>query len=92
MNKGKLEEAHRAELRAIAATTQRKYAYYKDVEIEDRIRPIVELLNSRWTVTLNSCGGHFEPGTPRFQYPYVHFAVLHRKMTAWSRIFKEVHR
>jgi len=85
-----LEAAHRRELRTIAATTGRRYVYYRDVDIEETIRPTVELLNSPWTVTLNSCGGHFEPGTPRFQYPYVHFAVLRGRKTAWQKIFKHL--
>jgi len=92
MRDGELEALHRQELRALGAATGRKYVYYREIEIDPPIRPMVELLNSRWTVTLNSCGGHFAPGTPRFQYPYVHFAVLHRKRTAWRSIFRAMRR
>lgn len=92
MDKRELEGIHRAELCAMGAITGRDYTYYTEIDVEARIQPMVELLNSRWTVTLNSCGGHYKPGTDRFQYPYVHFAILEGKKTAWRAIAARVHR
>lgn len=63
------------------------YVYFRDADIDDPIKPLVDLLNSPWTFTTTSCGGHWE-APPRFQYPYVAFRVMDRPRE-WRRIMRD---
>ena len=60
--------------------------YFRDANIDRDIYALVELLNNQWTVTTQSCGGHWEPLSD-FQYPYVH-TRLHSHPEEWSEIVR----
>jgi len=75
MNASELENMHRSVIFDLNEGQGLELTYYKDVDIEPAILPLVEALNNEWTLTAHSCGGHWED-PPRFQCPYVHFYVL----------------
>ena len=80
-----LEACHRAAIARLNINCAIATVFFKDAVIESEIRPIVSLLNSCWTVTGFSCGGHLDP-IGGFIPPYVSFFVLSGKYTAWRRI------
>ena len=83
--KNNLETLHRSVISRFNETRGRfPFVYYIDVEVEPSILPLVELLNSEWTLTTHACGGHWE-ATPQFQYPYVSFQVFANR-AVWRRI------
>ena len=91
MKTNPIEGLHRSVISKFNETRGRfPFIYYKDVEVEPAILPLVELLNNEWTLTAHSCGGHWEP-TPRFQYPYVSFRVFANR-SAWRGIVRNAWR
>ncbi|TFH12337.1 MAG: hypothetical protein E4H02_13135 [Lentisphaerales bacterium] len=87
MKTTKLEAYHRSLIFDIVEGRGWNLTYYKDVEIEAAILPLVELLNNEWTLTAYSCGGHWQPAA-KFQYPYVAFHVLHQPRV-WKGIMRK---
>src|ERR1035437_7364182 len=91
MKTNSIESLHRSVISKFnKARGKFPYIYYKDVEIESAILPLVELINNEWTLTTHACGGHWEP-TPRFGYPYVAFRVF-ANLQAWQGIVRNTWR
>jgi len=85
-----MEAKHRKHIAKLNVTRDQKVAYYRDAEIDPDILPLVEVLNSQWTVTAYSCGGHWktEKGkTPEF--PYLTFFIMPGKRGAWGAIWRK---
>jgi len=82
-----LEATHRYFAKKLNATLGLSLQYYRDAEIDTSILPLVELLNSQWTLTAHSCGGHWKPSMGKPDLPYITFFVLPDKGSAWERIW-----
>ena len=86
MTEQQFEALHRAHIFELNEGRGQEIEYYRDVNVEGPIRLLVELLNSPWTFTTASCGGHWED-PPLFQYPYVVFRIIDRPKQ-WRRIVR----
>lgn len=87
MKTNALEKLHRSIISKMNKPRSRwDIIYYKDVEIESAILPLVELLNNEWSLTTHACGGHWDP-KPRFQHPYVSFYVFANR-SVWRGIVR----
>jgi len=83
-----LEAFHRAAIEQLKERFDLNVVYYKDADVDAAILPLVKVLNSEWTVSNFSCGGHWKK--PRPHPPYVSFSVLPGCNVAWSRIWRRV--
>ena len=57
MKTNAMESLHRSVISKFNETRGRfPFIYYRDVEVEPAILPLVELLNNEWSLTAHSCG------------------------------------
>lgn len=89
MSSTDLECTHRQIIANMNAKAGWDWVYYRDIEIDAGILPLVALLNNEWTFTTHSCGGHWEL-PPDFQYPYVAFRAF-RRPEEWADITRRMH-
>ena len=82
-----IEKQRRAFLADYAWRTGDPLPYYREAEIDPEVMPLVKTLNNEWTVTRDSCGGHWDwRGRPHL--PYITFYVW-RSSREWAGIARD---